>query len=196
MVWKWIQNKFYAVFLQHQISTNDWDVSNNNWRYGKAVVDKVKNLGVIFGSRLSFEHHTKSLSSRLNGTLSYLNRVKNTPDEKFSRVLLVNALNFCHINYCSSMWGTCSEKQQFEVQICINCAAKVASNRKYLKRDHVTPQLRDLKLINFNSVFWLNKNPSCIKICMLQLIQMWKRLTLTSVTRYNREKLETGLMCI
>ena len=37
--------------------------------------DKVKNLGVIFDSRLSFEHHIKSLCSQLNGTLSYLNRV-------------------------------------------------------------------------------------------------------------------------
>ena len=42
--------------------------------------DKVKNLGVIFDSRHSFEHHIISLSSRLNGTLSYLNRVKNTLD--------------------------------------------------------------------------------------------------------------------
>ena len=53
--------------------------------------DKVKNLLVIFDSRLSFEHHIKSLCSRLNGTLSYLNRVKNTLDQK-SRILLINAL--------------------------------------------------------------------------------------------------------
>ena len=58
--------------------------------------DKVKNLGVIFDSHLSFEHHTKSLCSRLNGTLSYLNRVKNTLDQK-SRILLINALTPGHI---------------------------------------------------------------------------------------------------
>ena len=43
---------------------------------------KVKNLGVIFDSRLFFELHIKLLCSRLNGTLSYLNRVKNTLDQK------------------------------------------------------------------------------------------------------------------
>ena len=37
--------------------------------------DKDKNLGVILDSCLSFEQHIKSLCSRLNRTLSYLNNV-------------------------------------------------------------------------------------------------------------------------
>ena len=110
------------------------------------VEDKVKNLWVIFDSRLSFEHHIKSLCSRLNGTL---NRVKNTLDQK-SRILQINALIFSHLNYCSSIWGKFRKKQQYEIQKCINFAWKVASNGKYLKRDHVTPLLRDLKWINFS----------------------------------------------
>ena len=61
--------------------------------------DKVKNLGVIFDSRLSFEHHIKSLWSR---SLSYLNWVKNTLDQK-SRILPINALIFSDLNYCSSI---------------------------------------------------------------------------------------------
>ena len=91
-----------------------------------------------------------------NGTLSYLNRVKNTLDQKF-RILLINALIFSHLNYCSSIWGKCSEKLQSEVQKYINFTAKVASNVKYSKRDHVTPLLRDLKWINFNSILQLNE---------------------------------------
>ena len=89
--------------------------------------DKVKNLGVIFDS-VSFEHHIKLLCSWLNGALSYLNRVKNTLDQK-SRILLINALIFSHLNYCSSIWGKSSEKLQYEVLKsvkCINFAAKVA----------------------------------------------------------------------
>ena len=104
---------------------------------------------------LSFGHQIKSLCSRLNWTLSYLNRVKNTLDQKFM-ILPINVI-FSHLNYCSSIWGKCSEKLQYEVQKCINFAAKVASNGKYLKRDHVTPLLRDLKWINFNSILRLNE---------------------------------------
>ena len=110
---------------------------------------------MIFNSCLSFEHHIKSLCSRLNGTLSYINRIKDTLDQK-SRVLLINALTFSHQNYFSSIWGKCGEKLQYEVQKCINLAATVASNGKYLKRDHVTPLLPDLKWINFNSILQLN----------------------------------------
>ena len=64
--------------------------------------DKVKTLRVIFDSRLSFEHHIKSLCSWLNLPISYLNRVTNTLDEK-SRILIINALIFSHLNYCSSI---------------------------------------------------------------------------------------------
>ena len=118
--------------------------------------DKVKNLGVILDSRIYFEHHIKSLCPRLNGTLSYLNRVKNTLDQK-SRILLINDLIFSHLNYCRSIWSKCSEKLQHEVQKCINFAAKVASNGKYLKPDHVTPLLGDFQWINLSSILRLNE---------------------------------------
>ena len=81
----------------------------------KHMEDKVKNMVVIFDSRLSFKHHIKSSRSRLNGTLSYLNRVKNTLNQK-SGILLINALIFSHLNYCSLICCKCSEKLQYEVQ--------------------------------------------------------------------------------
>ena len=118
--------------------------------------DKVRNLRVIIDKCLSLEYHIKWLCSRLNGTISYLNRVNKTLDEKF-RIFLINALIFSHLNYCSSIWSKCSEKLQHEVQKYINFAAQVASNRKYLKRDHVTPLLRDMKWINFNSILRLSE---------------------------------------
>ena len=55
-------------------------------RMAKHMEDKVKNLGGYL-TFARYDCHTKSLCSRLSVTLSYLNRVKNTIDEK-SRILL------------------------------------------------------------------------------------------------------------
>ena len=174
-------------FCITKFQQTDWDISNNDWRYAvNHMKDKVKNPGVIFDSRLAFEHHIKSLCFRLNETVSYLNRVKNTLDQK-SRMLLINTLIFSHLNYCSLIWGKCSEKLQHKVQKYINFAAKVTRNWKYLTRGHVTPLLRDLKWINFNSILRLNETSFIYKIYMFQQSQMWKRITLTSDTRYQRE---------
>ena len=134
MGWKWIQIKLNAFFF----ATPNFNKRTETFQITIAdtvreMKDKVKNLGVIIDSRLSFEYHIKSLCARLNGTISHLNRVNNTLDQKF-RILLINALIFSHLNYCSSIWGKCSEKLQHEVQKYTNFAAKVASNGKYLKR--------------------------------------------------------------
>ena len=41
-----------------------------------------------------------------------------------------------------------------------------------IARDHVTPLLRDLKWINFNSILRLNEASFMYKICTFQQIQM------------------------
>ena len=135
--------------------------------------DTVKNPRVILDSRLSLEHHIKSLCSRLNWTLSYLNRVKNTHDQK-SRILLMNALIFFHINYCSSVWGKCSENCSMKYKNVSTLLQKcMASNGKYLKRDHVTALLRDLKWINFYSILRPNEDSLFIKLYVSADSNMW-----------------------
>ena len=84
--------------------------------------DKVNNLGVIFDSRLSFEHHIKSLCSRLNGTPYYLNRVKNTLD-LMSRMLLINALIFYRLNYRVNAVKNCSMKYKNASTLLQKCQA-------------------------------------------------------------------------
>ena len=69
------------------------------------VEDKVKNLVVIITVVFLLSITSNQCASSLsNGILSYLNRVKNILDQK-SRILLINALIFSHLNYCSSIWG-------------------------------------------------------------------------------------------
>ena len=83
--------------------------------------------------------------------------------------------------------GKCSEKMQYEVQKCINFAAKVASNGKYVKRDHVTPLLRDLKWINFNSIVQLNEASFMYKNLYVSADSNVKKINFDLRNRHHRE---------
>ena len=125
---------------QLKIYAETFQITMVVWLENINMENKVKNRGMIFDSRLSFEHHIKSLCSRFYDTLSYLNRVKNTLDQK-SRIFLINVLMFSCLNYCSSIWGKCCEKLQYGVQKYITFSTKLAGNGKYFKQNQVNPLL-------------------------------------------------------
>lgn len=118
--------------------------------------NNVKNLGVWFDQHLSFDHHIKLLCSRMNGALSYINKMKMFLDKE-SRLLVVYALVFSHLNYCSTIWGKCSKELLYQIQKSINFAAKVVCPGRHSKRDHVTPLLTELKWLKINQILNLNQ---------------------------------------
>ena len=83
-----------------------------------------------------------------------ISRVKNTLDEK-SRLLIVHALIFSSINYCSIIWGKCSADLQYQVQKCKDFAAKVICKGKFTKSDHVTPLNNKLQWIDAQKTLFL-----------------------------------------
>ncbi|KAF7684865.1 hypothetical protein CDIK_4386, partial [Cucumispora dikerogammari] len=119
--------------------------------------DKIKSLGVWFDPNLSFKHHVSTLCSKLNGTLLFLNSAKKELDFK-SRLLIVHALVFSHINYCHSIWGKCTKAQREKVQRCINFAAKVTCDGNHRKRDHVSPLLEKLQWLNIDNKLKLQES--------------------------------------
>ena len=126
---------------------------NFSIRIGKSdifVEDKIMSLGVWFDPDLSFKHHVTTLCSKLNGTLLFLNSAKKELDFK-SRLLIVHALVFSHINYCLSIWGKCTKTQMEKVQRCINFAARITCDGNHRKRDHVSPLLEKLQWLNINN---------------------------------------------
>ena len=125
--------------------------------------DTVKNLGIWFDRNLTFKHHITILQKKLNGILSHLNRIKFNLDEK-SRLLIVQALIFSNINYCTLIWGKCSPDLQYQIQKCKNFAAKVVCKGKYTKRDHVTPLHQKLQWININKTLILKEAIYMFKI--------------------------------
>ena len=102
----------------------------------------VKNLGVVFDNYMTFEKHINDLRRKTMGSLLFLNHLKDKV-EKDTRIMLVQSLALCSIDYCFKIWGSAGKTQIQRVQKLQNFAAKIAVGnvRKY---DRATPCINEL----------------------------------------------------
>ena len=101
----------------------------------------VKDLGMTLDSSLTYDKHIVDTVSKCITELCQINRVKHIFD-KHTLTLIINALVFSKMYYCSSVWSSTSKKNISKLQSVQNFAACVITGiRKY---DHVTPILQQL----------------------------------------------------
>ena len=76
------------------------------------------------------------------GSLLFLNHLKDKVEED-TRIMLVQSLALCSIDYCFKIWGSAGKTQIQRVQKLQNFAAKIAVGnvRKY---DRATPCINEL----------------------------------------------------
>ena len=119
---------------------------------------KVKNLGVIMDSNMTFNAHIDELHKKVIGTLLYLNRVcdRFQPD---CRIMVVQSLVLSVLNYCLRIWGSTNKTQLERVQKLQNFAAKIAVGGAR-KHDHVTPILQKLEWLQMEMKYFYD-------ICLL-----------------------------
>ncbi len=115
----------------------------------------VKNLGVYFDKYMLFDVHIAELSTKVMGTLMFINRVSENFD-KPTRKVIVQSLVLSLINYCICIWGSTNNTLIHTVQKLQNFAAKVVNGdaRKY---DHVTPIIKELEWLNVKDKYYLEK---------------------------------------
>ena len=89
-----------------------------------------------------FDKHISVLSTKVVGTLMFINRVSNKLDRP-SRIIAVQSLVLSIINYCIRIWGTTNVTSMNNVQKLQNFAAKVAKGNA-MKYDHATPIIQEL----------------------------------------------------
>ena len=109
---------------------------------------KIKNLGVIMDSYMTFDFHIDALHKKVNGTLQYLNRIYDRFDNE-CRVMVVQALVISVLNYCLRVWGSTNKTQMERVKKLHNFAARVAVGGAH-KHDHVTPMFEMLKWLRMD----------------------------------------------
>ena len=115
-------------------------------------VDSVKDLGVVFDSKLSFNDHTTITVSSCMSALGQISRVKHV-FRKNILVTIINSLVFSKLYYCSSVWSNTSASNIRKLQGVQNFAARIVSGTR--KFDHVTPVLKNLRWIPVKSHLYL-----------------------------------------
>jgi len=116
-------------------------------------VNSVKDLSVVFDSKLSFNDHTTKTVSSCMSALGQISRVKHV-FRKNILVTIINSLVFCKVYYCSSVWSNTSASNiPRKLQGVQNFAARIVYGTR--KFDHVTPALKNLRWIPVKSHLYL-----------------------------------------
>ena len=104
-------------------------------------VSSARDLGMEFDECLSYDEHITHVVSKCTKSLCQINRVKHILDSR-TLIVIINALVFSKLYYCSSVWANTSKKNIAKLQTVQNFAARIVTGtRKY---DHITPVLQQL----------------------------------------------------
>ena len=95
---------------------------------------------------MCYDFHISEMCKKVNGTLLYLNKIKDRFDNEMRR-MVVQSLALSIINYCLKIWGSTNKQQLRQVQMAQNFAAKVIDG-KARKFDHVSPIFKKLEWLN------------------------------------------------
>ena len=155
----------------------------------------VKDLGMTLDSSLTYDKHIVDTVSKSITELCQINRVKHIFD-KHTLSLIINALVFSKMYYCSSVWSNTSKKNISKLQSVQNFAARVITGiRKY---DHVTPILQQLAWLPVECMLKLRDAVMTFK-CMKGLAPPYlcdkfeMRSKTHSVNTRNKDKLDIPL---
>ena len=110
-------------------------------------------LGIWIDSALTFNDHISKLSSSCHYNLRRINRIKHLLDNK-TLSLIIKAVIFGRLFYCSSVWGNTSSKNISMLQLIQNFACRIILGIK--KFDHVSAALKSLGWLSIRQKLLLN----------------------------------------
>ena len=108
-------------------------------------VDATRDLGVVLDTSLTFDDHVAATVASCMSRLGQINRVKHCFDNR-TLIIIINALVFSKLFYCSSVWSNTSQSNIAKLQAVQNFSCRIVSGSK--KYDQVTLILRQLKWLS------------------------------------------------
>lgn len=104
-------------------------------------VFSAKDLGVTIDANLTYDEHVTNVVSSCTAILCQINRIKHILDRQ-TLIIIINALVFSKLFYCSSVWANTSKKNLEKLQRVQNFAARIITGTR--KHEHISPVLREL----------------------------------------------------
>lgn len=105
------------------------------------IADNVRNLGVTFDSQLSFEQHSRLLSSSCFFQIRQLWSIRHCLSDTATEIL-VHAFVSSRLDYCNSLFLSCTASVLDRLQKVQNAAARLVLRTK--RYDSATPMLQQL----------------------------------------------------
>ena len=115
-----------------------------SFTFGSAVIsqsDFLKVLGITIDPHLNWEKHISTIIQRCFAILKGLARLRHKLPRETKR-LLIQAIVFPHLQYCMSVWGSCTATQRRRVQKVLNFGARLVAGLG--RRDSVSAVLQEL----------------------------------------------------
>ena len=140
-------------------------------------MDSVKDLGMIFDPTLTFDCHISALTASCISKLAQINPTKHAFNSDLLTIL-INALVFCKLFYCSVVWSNTSDRDARKLQHVQNFAARITSGAR--KFGHISPVLRELCWLPVRQQLYLRDTVFAFK-CMTGCVPDY--LTSKLVTR-------------
>ena len=109
-------------------------------------VKAVKYLGLMADECLTWQHHNKYITKKINRGIGILKLVRHFLHRE-SLIIFYQTLIEPYSRYCSVVWGQCCETLKDQLQVLQNRAARTIARLKYEDADH------EKLLIDFG---WLN----------------------------------------
>ncbi|KAL1281377.1 hypothetical protein QQF64_000180, partial [Cirrhinus molitorella] len=106
--------------LKHSIILDGCSVNSSS---------SVRNLGVLFDSNLSFEHHISSICKTAFFHLKNIAKLRPMLS-KSNAEILIHAFMTSRIDYCNALLGGCSARLINKLQLVQNAAARVLTRTK------------------------------------------------------------------
>ena len=157
--------------------------------------DSVRDLGVYVDSQLCYDKHVSKTVSSCVSRLCQINRVKHVFDKKTLK-LVINALVFSRLFYCSSVCSNTAKKNVDKLQLVQNFAARIVANKR--KHEHVTPILRLLNWLPVRDQLYFRDAVLAFK-CMSGLAPVYlsdKLITRSTVSKRESETRNSQMLNI